>query len=186
MKISLPEHALVVLIGTSGAGKSTFARRHFLPTEVVSSDVCRGLVADDENCQAATADAFAVLHCIADKRLAAGRLTVVDATNVQPEARKSLVELAQQYHCPPVAIVFDLPEQLCQERNSARSERNLPPRVISLQHRQMQQSLRGLAREGFRHVFTLVSPEEVASVILERQPPAAGERADVAGAMRAG
>ena len=94
MKISLPEHALVVLIGTSGAGKSTFARRHFLPTEVVSSDVCRGLVADDENCQAATADAFAVLHCIADKRLAAGRLTVVDATNVQPEARKSLVELA--------------------------------------------------------------------------------------------
>ena len=109
MKITVPELSLVVLVGPSGAGKSTFARKHFKATEVLSSDFCRGLVSDDENCQIATNDAFEVLHFIGGKRLAAGKLTVVDATNVQPEARKPLVALARQYHCLPVAIVFDLP-----------------------------------------------------------------------------
>src|SRR5574339_792349 len=99
MKLSIPDLSLVVLIGISGSGKSTFARKHFKPTEVISSDFCRGLVSDDENSQAATKDAFEVLHFIAAKRLAAGRLTVVDATNVQAEARKPLVELARRYHC---------------------------------------------------------------------------------------
>lgn len=63
--------SLVVLIGASGSGKSTFARRHFKPTEIISSDFCRGLVADDENDQSASGDAFDVLHYIAGKRLAA-------------------------------------------------------------------------------------------------------------------
>ena len=131
--LTVPELALVVLIGASGSGKSTFARRHFKPTEVLSSDFCRGLVSDDENDQAATSDAFDVLHYIARKRLAAGRLTVVDATNVQPEARKPLVALAREYHVLPVAIVLDLPEALCQERNRAaarprvRAARRPPP-----------------------------------------------------------
>ena len=88
MKITIPELSFVVLIGPSGSGKSTFARQHFKPTEVLSSDYCRGLVSDDENNQGATTDAFEVLRFIAGKRLAAGKLTVVDATNVQPEARK--------------------------------------------------------------------------------------------------
>src|SRR5207237_4605797 len=112
MPLTIPELSLVVLIGPSGAGKSTFARRHFKPTEVLSSDFCRALVRDDETDQDATADAFAVLHFIAARRLAAGRLTVVDATNVQPEARKPLVHLARQYHSLPVAIVLDLPRKL--------------------------------------------------------------------------
>src|SRR5205085_4148318 len=124
MKITIPELSLVALIGASGAGKSAFARKHFKPTEVLSSDFCRGLVRDDEADQAATPDAFAVLHFIASRRLAAGRLTVVDATNVQPEARKPLVALARQYHCLPVAVVFDLPERLCQDRNRARPDRD--------------------------------------------------------------
>ena len=72
----------------------------------MSSDYCRALVSDDENDQAAAKDAFDVLHFIAAKRLAAGKLVVVDATNVQPEARKPLVALAREYHCLPVAIVF--------------------------------------------------------------------------------
>src|SRR5215469_12977683 len=110
MEVRFPELALVVLVGTSGSGKSTFARRHFLPTEVISSDYCRGLVADDENDQSATRAAFEVLHFIAGKRLASGRLTVVDATSVRPEDRKPLVELARQHHMLPVALVFDLPE----------------------------------------------------------------------------
>src|SRR2546430_4630127 len=103
MILTIPELSFVVLIGVSGSGKSTFARRHFKPTEILSSDFCRGMVSDDENDQAATKDAFQVLQFIAGKRLAVGRLTVIDATNVQPEARKPLVELARQYHCLPIA-----------------------------------------------------------------------------------
>src|SRR5213592_363154 len=117
MKLTIPELSLVVLIGPSGSGKSSFARKHFKPTEILSSDFCRGLVSDDENDQGATKDAFEVLHFIAAKRLAAGKLTVIDATNVQSEARKPLLALVREYHCLPVAIVLNLPEKLCQERN---------------------------------------------------------------------
>src|SRR5919206_694178 len=124
MKLTVPELSLVVLVGPSGCGKTTFARRHFRATEVLSSDFCRGLVSDDENDQAATKDAFEVLHFIASKRLAAGRLTVIDATNVQPEARKPLVALAREYHVLPVAVVLNLPERLCQERNRNRPDRD--------------------------------------------------------------
>ncbi len=170
MKLTFPDLSLVVLIGASGSGKSTFARAHFLPTETISSDACRALVSDDENNQAATQDAFDVLHVIAAKRLAAGRLTVVDATNVQAEARRPLVALARQYHCLPVAIVFDLPEGVCQERNRARPDRDFGPHVVRRQSADLRRSLRGLQREGFHHVFTLSSPDEVAAATIERQP----------------
>src|SRR5438270_775352 len=170
MNLQIPELSLVVLIGPSGSGKSTFAQRHFKPTEVLSSDFCRGLVSDDENNQAATGDAFDVLHYVAAKRLAAGRLTVVDATNVQVEARRPLVELAREYHCLPVAIVLDLPEALCQERNEARPDRAFGPHVVRQQIQQLRRSLGGLRREGFRHIFVLRSPEEVEAATIERQP----------------
>src|ERR671932_2910973 len=117
MKLTIPELSLVVLVGPSGCGKSTFARAHFRPYETISSDFCRGLVSNDENDQAATTPAFEVLHFVAAKRLERGLLTVVDATNVQAEARKPLVELARRYHVLPIAIVFDLPERVCEARN---------------------------------------------------------------------
>jgi len=170
MSCSIPELSLIVLVGPSGSGKSTFARKHFLPTEVLSSDWCRGLVADDENDQVATKDAFEVLHFIAAKRLAAGRLTVVDATNVQPESRKPFVALARRYHCLPVAVVFNLPEKLCHERNTGRADRTFGNHVIRQQHTQMRRSLRGLKREGFSHVFVFESAEEVEAAVIERQP----------------
>src|SRR5271157_1601848 len=170
MKISIPKLSLVVLIGPSGSGKTTFARKHFLSTEVLSSDACRGLVSDDETNQAVTHDAFDVLHFIAAKRLALGRLTVIDATNVQPEARKPLVQLARQYHCLPVAVVLNLPEKLCQDRNRSRDERNFGPHVVRQQVAQLRRSLRGLGREGFRHVFILESPEEVEAATVDRVP----------------
>ncbi|MBI5479114.1 MAG: polynucleotide kinase-phosphatase [Deltaproteobacteria bacterium] len=169
-RISIPELALVVLVGPSGSGKSTFARSHFKSTEVLSSDYCRGLVADDESCQTATDDAFAVLHFIAAKRLAAGRLTVIDATNVQPDGRKPLVALAREYHCLPVAIVLDLPEKTCRERNASRPDRSFGAHVVRQQVQQLRRSLRNLEREGFRHVFVLSSPEEVGTATVERQP----------------
>ena len=170
MEIKIPELALVVLVGASGSGKSSFARKHFLPTEVISSDFCRALVSDDENDQAATNDAFEVLNFVASKRLAAGKLTVVDATNVQPESRKPLVELARKYHCLPVALVLDIPEVLCQERNDTRPDRDFGPHVIRNQRSQLRRSLGNLQREGFRHVTVLRSAEEVDAARIKREP----------------
>ena len=170
MRIAVPDLCLVVLVGTSGAGKSTFASRHFLPTEVVSSDACRALVSDDPNDMGATKAAFEVVHLIASKRLEAGRLTVIDATNVQREARAPLVHLAREQYCLPVAIVLDLPERLCQDRNRGRPDRAFGPHVVRNQHQQLRRSLRGLEREGFRRVFVLRSPDQVDDVELVREP----------------
>src|SRR5438128_2795512 len=170
MKLTIPELAVVALIGPSGSGKSTFARKQFRTTEILSSDFCRGLVSDDENSQAATNDAFEVLHFIASKRLAAGKLVVIDATNVQPEARKPIVARGREYHCLPVAIVFDLHEKLCQERNRTRPDRDFGQHVIRQQSQQLRRSLRGLEREGFRRVHILRSPEEVDAAEIVREP----------------
>lgn len=160
----------MLLIGPSGCGKSTFAREHFKSTEVLSSDFCRGLVSDDENEQAATKDAFEVLHFIARKRLAAGKLTVVDATNVQPESRKPLVALAREFHVLPIALVFNFAERICQDRNRARPDRDFGAHVIRNQAQQLRRSLRGLEREGFRHVHVFEKPEQLDGLVIERQP----------------
>ncbi|MEM7031043.1 MAG: polynucleotide kinase-phosphatase [Chloroflexota bacterium] len=170
MKITLPEFSFVVLIGASGSGKSTFAHTHFKPTEVVSSDVCRGLVSDDENDQTVTAEAFEVLHFIAGQRLAKMRLTVVDATNVQFEARRPLLQLAKKHHCLPVAIVFNLPEKICQARNAERPDRDFGPHVVRQHRQQLRRSLKRLKKEGFRYVYVLDSPDMVDAVTIERQP----------------
>ena len=170
MKITIPELSLVLLVGPSGCGKSTFAREHFKPTEVLSSDYCRGLVSDDENDQTSTKEAFEVLHFIARKRLAAGRLTVIDATNVQPDSRKPLVALAREFHVLPVAIVLDFPEKVCQERNRTRPNRDFGPHVVRNQAQQLRRSLRGLEREGFRGVHVFKSPQELEGLEIVRQP----------------
>lgn len=112
---------MVVLVGASGCGKSTFARKHFLPTEILSSDFFRAMVSDDEVDQTATDDAFRVLHFVARTRLRAGRLTVVDATNTQSASRKPLVAIARETHVIPVAIVLNVAERVCHERNAARN-----------------------------------------------------------------
>ncbi|MFG2465683.1 polynucleotide kinase-phosphatase [Streptomyces canus] len=164
--------SLVVLVGASGSGKSTFARRHFKPTEVISSDFCRGLVSDDENDQGATKDAFDVLHYIAGKRLAAGRRTVVDATSVQEDSRRQLIDLAKKYDVLPIAIVLDVPEEVCAERNAARTDRaDMPIRVIKRHIRELRRSIRRLEREGFRkvHVLRGVADIENATVVTEKR-----------------
>ena len=167
-ELTIPELCLVVLVGISGSGKSTFARAHFKPTEVISSDFCRGLVADDENDQSATPDAFDVLHYIAGKRLAAGRLTVIDATNVQPEARAPLVALAREHDVLPVAIVLNPPESVCLSRNAARPDRDFGVHVLRRQHASLRKSLRSLQREGFRTVHVLSSEADAAGASITR------------------
>jgi protein phosphatase len=156
-QLAIPEFALVLLIGPSGSGKSTFARKHFLATEVVSSDVCRGLVSDDENSQEATKDAFALLQTIVEIRLKRRRLAVVDATNVHVEDRKRLVGIARHCHALPTAIVIDPGEDVCHARNAGRPDRNFGPHVVRNQRAALRRSLRGLKREGFGTIHILDS-----------------------------
>jgi protein phosphatase len=156
----MPEGALVVLVGPSGSGKTTFAHKHFASTQVLSSDACRALVADDEANQAATVAAFTVLHCILEQRLRAGRLTVIDATNVQARARRPLLEVAERYHRPKVAILFDLPASICKERNRQRQDRIVGDFVVDRQRAQAPVSADVLRKEGFDPVIVLHSQEE--------------------------
>ncbi|GAA4244045.1 polynucleotide kinase-phosphatase [Dactylosporangium darangshiense] len=168
--MKLPELCLVTLVGVTGSGKSTFARRHFAPSQVLSSDAFRAMVADDENDQSASADAFDALHYVAGKRLRAGRLTVVDATNVQRHAREALVAVAREHDVLPVAIVLDVPEAECWARTQTRPDRDFGRPVVARQHRDLRRSLRGLAREGFRQVHVLSGTDEIAAASISYEP----------------
>lgn len=169
MQIKLPEFCLVLLVGPSGCGKTTFAQKHFRATEVLSSDACRAMVSDSESCQAATGDAFEVLHLIAEKRLAARRLTVIDATNLQVEARRPLLKLARDYHAAVAALVFDLPAALCQQRNLQRPGRQVDPGGIERQFEQLQQARGALTKEGAAQVVVLNRPEQVDAARISRE-----------------
>lgn len=176
--IELPDFSLVVLIGATGSGKSTFARRHFKPTEIVSSDHARGLVSDDETDQAATADAFDLVRAIADKRLKNRRLTVIDATNVRSEDRRQWIETARRWHALPVAIVLDPGVDVCIERNRTRADRKMAPAVAQRMVGEIRKGLRGLQREGFRQVWHLSSTAAIDGALMERRPLWTDRRGD--------
>lgn len=167
-ELHIPQLSLVVLIGVSGSGKSTFAQRAFEPFEVLSSDYCRALVSGDENDQAASGDAFDVLHYIAGKRLDRGLLTVVDATNVSRESRTKLVNLAREHDVLPVAIVLDVPTETAIQRNRVRPDRDFGDGPIRRQAALLRKSIKGLGREGFRTVHVLKSIDEVDAAIIVR------------------
>ncbi|HUQ60936.1 polynucleotide kinase-phosphatase [Lentzea sp.] len=170
MELKIPDLCLVVLVGASGSGKSTFARRHFLPTQVLSSDYFRGLVSDDENDQSASAAAFDVLHYVASKRLEAGRVTVIDATNVQAPDRARLVEVARKANVLPVAIVLDTPTEVCLRRNATRPDRDFGAHVVKRHRAALRRSLKYLGKEGFKRVHVLRSESEVdsATIVYEK------------------
>jgi polynucleotide kinase-phosphatase len=169
-ELRIPDESLVALVGISGSGKSTFARAHFRPTQVLSSDIFRGLVSDNETDQAATDAAFDALYYVAGKRLEAGLVTVVDATNVREQSRAVLVRLAREHHVLPAAIVLDLPEALCAARNAQREDRDVGPHVLRRQSAELGRSLGSLAREGFRRVHVLRSFEEIANARIVIEP----------------
>src|SRR5262245_24451476 len=169
MRITIPDFCLVVLIGASGSGKSTFARRHFKPTEIISSDACRGMVEDDENSLDATADAFALLHFIAETRLKRRKPAVIDATNRRQGDRDQLVRIAKKYHALAVAIVLNPGEDICHERNKARPDRQYGPHVVRNQMASLRRNIRRIGKEGFRYVHELRSVEEIDSVEIVRE-----------------
>lgn len=164
MEIRIPKTALVLLVGASGSGKSSFAKKHFAQYEIVSSDACRGIVSNDENNQAASNDAFELFYYIISMRLKKGLLTVADATNIQPDARKKLISIARSFHVLPVAIVFDMPQELCENRNKERTDRNVPPHVIRRQLQDLKRSLKSIKKEGFKKLYTFRSEEEADNV----------------------
>ena len=170
MNIEIPDFSLVVLIGSTGSGKSTFAAKHFLPTEVISSDYCRGLVADDETDQSISADAFDLVHEIAGKRLKHRKLAVIDATNVRAAERKGWVELARKWHALPVAFVFDPGIDVCIARNKARTDRAFGGQVVQRMVSEIRRGLGGLQREGFRQVWKLSSVDSIEAANIIRQP----------------
>ena len=168
-EIAVPEMGLVLLVGISGSGKSTFGARHFLPSQVISSDFCRGLVSDDENDQAATPDAFDVLHYIVGTRLRRGLLTVVDATNVQRESRAALVKLAKAHDVLVDAIVLDVSEEVAIGRNRERADRAFGDHVVKRQRRELKRSVKGMRKEGFRRVHELHGVDEIEAVTVGRE-----------------
>jgi protein phosphatase len=178
MTINIPELSLVVIIGPSGAGKSTFCRKHFRSTEILSSDFFRAMLADDETDQSISAAAFEVLHLVAGKRLAGGRLTVIDATNVRPESRKPLLDLARKYHIQPVAVVLDLPADLCHARNQQRPDRLFGPHVTQRHADDLRRSLDRLKEEGFRRLFVLSGVEQIDAAVFHRYPLPVNKRGD--------
>ncbi|HEY7834963.1 MAG TPA: polynucleotide kinase-phosphatase [Ktedonobacterales bacterium] len=167
--IEIPEPSLVVLIGATGSGKSTFAARHFKPTEILSSDYFRGVVGDDATDQSYTKPAFEALHFLAGLRLRLGKLTVVDATNVKPQDRAHLVRIAREHDLLPVAIVLNIPEAVCVARNAARTDRQIGAHVVHNHRLALRRGLHGLEREGFRYISIFDSSEaaDAASVTLK-------------------
>lgn len=178
MKLAIPDFALVCLMGPSGSGKSSFARKHFLGTEIISSDHCRALVSDDETDQSATGDAFDLLHYTAGVRLKRRKLTVIDATSVKREDRVHLIKLARKFHALPVALAFNIEPRICIERNEGRADRPFGPGVILNHSRELRRGLRNLQKEGFRQVHIFNSPEQMDAAEIVREPLWTDRRAD--------
>lgn len=180
--ISLPPVAVLMLIAPSGAGKSTFAQTHFLPTEIIASDECRARVCDDPAAQSVSDDAFALLHFLLDLRLKNRRFTVVDSTAVKPSARAKILETATKRHAPVYAVVLDVPEAECVRRDSLRTDRSVGAFVIARQYKTFEQARREvLVDKRFAGVFTL-TPDTVPLVEIVRGTPAmSGNRFDIIG-----
>lgn len=175
--ITVPDFALIVMIGASGVGKSTLARRLFAETEIVSSDRLRALVSDDEANQAASGDAFDLLERIVDARLKRRLLTVVDATSARAQDRATLLKLARRRHAPTAAILLNLDPALALARNAARARR-APDAVIREQAAEIRRRSLSLGSEGFDAVHALDTPEAVDALALRRAPLACDRRAD--------
>ena len=165
MRIEIPKLCVVAMMGASGSGKSTFAKTHFKPTEVLSSDYFRGLVSDDENDQSVSKAAFDTLYYVAEKRLEANKLVVIDATNVQQSARAGIVALAKKFDVLPVAVVLNTPEAVCIERNKNRDDRQFGDHIIKRHCLDLKKSLRYLKKEGFRYIYIIDNPEEEIEIV---------------------
>lgn len=166
--IEIPKFCLVALVGATSAGKSSFAKKHFRSTEILSSDFFRAMIFDDENEQSISSDAFDLLYSALNKRLSNNKLTVVDATSVQQSARVKLLDIAKEHNVRTAAIVLNLPEQILQQRNTARPDRAIPGNVVREHYDELQQGVNNLKSEGFNLVYVLNSLDQIDNVQIVR------------------
>jgi predicted kinase len=116
---SEPQH-IVILVGLPGSGKSTYLER--LGVTALSSDAIRLLLADDVTDQTIHGRVFSTLRYLLRQRLAVGRpVTYVDATHLTPRERLPYMKIAQKYRCRIEAIFFDVPLEVCLDRNRVRA-----------------------------------------------------------------
>lgn len=169
VQLVVPEPSLVLLIGLAGCGKSTFAAQHFTPTEILSSDAFRAMVADDPADQAASGDAFSILRRVLDKRLKRRRPTAVDATNLDRRARRPYLTTAAKYGVPAVAIVLDLPFEVCLDRDRGRAERTVGEVVLRRQQEDLERTREQLDEEGYAVVHHLRDPAAVDRATIVRR-----------------
>lgn len=170
--MDIPELCLVSMIGSTSSGKTSFAHKHFKPTEVLSSDFFRAMISDDENNQEVSSAAFDLLYSAANKRLDVGRLTVIDATGVEKSAREKILNIARAHNVPAAAIVLNLPESVLLERNKSRPERNYPERVIHTHLSELKSGINNLKEEGFEYVYIIDSVEQLDNVEVVRHTQA--------------
>lgn len=174
MQLIIADPSLVVLVGPAGAGKSTFARAFFRPTEVVSSDAIRAMLTDDPGDQEASAEAFAILAQLLHGRLSRRLMTVIDATNLRPQSRRRWLRLAARFDLPAVAIVFDLPDQLYVAHNEMRPERQVEREVVARQTELLRRAVADVAAEGFSRFYVVREPFVAGALSVERVPGWAG------------
>ncbi|MEU7158881.1 ATP-binding protein [Streptomyces chrestomyceticus] len=149
---TIPDPALIVLIGAAGSGKSTWAST-WPSTQVLELDQCRAMVSDDAGDQSATLAAAAVLHTVLEARLARKKTTVIDATNTEAHVRAGLLDVARSYGVPAVAFLVSTPADVCVARQAGRSPaRAVPEDVVRRQHAETVAAFPQLRDEGFTHV----------------------------------
>lgn len=168
LEITLPHLALLVLAGPSGSGKSTLAARHFLPTQIVSSDAMRALISDDEADQSVSGPAFELLHDLVGKRLAAGRLTVVDSTALRAQARRDLVRIGQRFHVPVILVLFRADRDTCLAHDALRPRQVGAP-IIDRQLLLVEETVHRVTGEGFDRVYVL-DPSDLARLRFSYEP----------------
>lgn len=178
---AIPAPALVVLVGVSAAGKSTWATEHFRAGQVLSTDAFRALVGSGPDDQTAGTEAFALLDQLVASRLGKGLTTVVDSLGLDDDLRASLRAAAAEAGVPSVAVGFDTEPARCHERNQQR-QHPLPKSVLDKQLRRWRTVRDGLADEGFDRVIIDPGPPRLVAESLQAAAEASTAMTSPAGA----
>jgi F420-dependent oxidoreductase-like protein len=180
MTVNLPDPCVVVLVGPGAAGKSTWAAAHFPDAAIVSSDRLRALVGAGEDDITASADAFALLDDVIDKRLARKLTTVIDTLGLDAERRRRWLDLSRRHGLPCVAVAFDTPPAESRARNRARAKR-IPADVLAAQLKAWPRVRELLPAEGFDAVLAPEPVRVVPAAFVAAQAAAQRQRDDPTG-----